>query len=583
MVSMQKGPRKRNDAGMALIAALIFITISVIVLTSMTARYVQQRINVDRFEDYYTCFDGVEAAVQQCKVALETGGSGIIGLEDWEPQFSDDGRLLLPGFDDVGVTSTTFATMPGVEFMAYTIDWFGNGRDMNGDGMADSLAEMGMYSVHAAARTGGMVRQVEVVYDSHDVNVWRNAIFAGSGQAGRLINGNVSIHGSVHLLGDHLPEGGLAIVGVEDPAVELSGASLISNNYVGMPDDLRQRIPTLPLRDYQGDEVQTLNANLRVKRGIVSMNGNARIGLNQNAGDTVKNPMDGTFITDGWGGNSVINDGGRGIPTRVWSDNGFDTFYDLGDRVSFPMLDDDWRDMDGTRVMNPNTGVWYTHEEYFSEVLLADPDIRTDGVYDGSITINARSSPDYYWNATTQEELTGAAAAAATPDPTDDFIRYNAGNKVLTMNGQIRINGDLTFTGQGNQRTIHYSGRAALLVDGNVDIDANLITCNNGNPGNVADSFPVHNIMGIMATQDMMVGASAQLSIMGAFYAQGTIQTQKQSNILGTFVANYFDMGTNVPSIFQVPALADNLPYGMIGNFPIVVLQQAAWREMGIV
>ena len=303
MIRVQKHKRKQDNAGMALIAALIFITVSVIVLTSMTARYVQQRVNVDRFEDYYTCFDGVEAAVQQSKVAIETGNAGVIGLEDWAPQFSDDGRLLLPGFDDAGVTPGTFATMPGVEFVAYTIDWFGNGRDMNGDGVADSPAEMGMYSVHAAARTGGMVRQVEVVYASNNVNVWRNAIFAGAGQAGRLINGNVSIHGSVHLLGDHLPDGGLAIVGVEDPAVELSGASLISNNYVSMPDDLRQRIPALPTRDYQGDDVETLNANLRVKRGIVSMNGNARIGLNQVAGDTVKNPMDGVFVTDGWGGN----------------------------------------------------------------------------------------------------------------------------------------------------------------------------------------------------------------------------------------------------------------------------------------
>ena len=79
-----------------------------------------------------------------------------------------------------------------------------------------------------------------------------------------------------------------------------------------------------------------------------------------------------------------------------------------------------------------------------------------------------------------------------------------------------------------------------------------------------------------------MVGSTAQLSIMGAFYSEQTIKTEKQTNVAGTFVASYFDMGKNVPSIFQVPALAQNLPYGMIGNYPIVVLSRESWRELGI-
>ena len=89
-------------------------------------------------------------------------------------------------------------------------------------------------------------------------------------------------------------------------------------------------------------------------------------------------------------------------------------------------------------------------------------------------------------------------------------------------------------------------------------------------------------LAGLMATNDMIVGSVAQVDLMGAFYAQNQIITEKQSNILGTFVSNFFNMGTNVPSIWQVPELADNLPIGMIGNWPILDLGQISWLERGV-
>ncbi len=364
--------------------------------------------------------------------------------------------------------------------------------------------------------------------------------------------------------------------------MEMSGTSLIHNNYEGMTADLFQRIPPLPTVDIDGVQAATLEAMLRVRQGLVSMSGNSEIGQSQPVGAAYKGAMDGVYVNDGWTGNSVINDGGRGTPTRVTSDNGWDALYDLGQKLDFPLLSHDWREPDGSRIVNSNTGNWYSHEDYFSQVLLADPVIPDDGIFEGNLNINARNSPSIYWNATTDEYLTGAAADAATPGTNDDYLQYNASNKVLRMNGQIRVNGDLSFTGQGNDRTIHYTGRAAFLAYGDVNIDANLLACNNGNPTNIVNSFPQNNIIGVMASQNMMVGGSAQLNIMGAFYAQGTVSSQRQSNILGSFVANYFDMGTNVPSIFQVPTMADNLPYGMIGNYPLLSMSQVSWREIGI-
>lgn len=587
MAGKHKPRSLADNSGMALITALIFIIISVVVMTSMMARYVQQRLQVDRFEDYYCCFEGAEAGVVQCRIARELGETGIIGIdENWVPQFDHANRLVLPAFDAEVVSPVSFATMPGVEFIGYTLEWYGNGRDMNGDGIVDSEAERRMYSIHTASRHNGIIRRLEVVYAAYNANPWGNAIFAGSGQEGRVVNGNVSIHGSVHILGDHVPEGGLAI-----NALDLTGTSLLANNYGDrvnhpsipyMPDHLRMRVPALPTRMHEGTEVETLNARLRVKKGLVALSGNSRIGMALEPGMTIKNTMDGVYVTDGWEGGSA--------PTNVWSDNGVDNVYDLGHRgIVFPTLDMLWVDpVTLENVENPHTGDWYTHDEYFTEVLLADPVIRDDGIYEGDITINARTGDHFYWNATTEEELTGADALAATPGENDDYLQFNADTNVLSINGQIRINGDLTFEGQGSSqisntdRLILYSGRAALLVDGNVKIGTHLITCNNNDPSDTANSFPQNNIIGIMATQDMEVGLVSQLSLMGAFYAAGRIKSSFQSVVAGTFVANYFDMGSQVPRIFQVPELQNWLPYGMIGHIPILVMDRTAWREIGI-
>ena len=85
------------------------------------------------------------------------------------------------------------------------------------------------------------------------------------------------------------------------------------------------------------------------------------------------------------------------------------------------------------------------------------------------------------------------------------------------------------------------------------------------------------NVMGVM-TPNTITFNEANIDVMGLFYAQNSIVSSKQTNIVGTFVSNYFDMGTNVPSIYQVPDTANNLPPGMIGQssrwFMVVVWQK---------
>lgn len=557
---MEKTTIHRND-GMALVAATIFILVIAMTMGALSMRVISQNHQVQNYATFQKCFTGLEAAQDRCVVELEQANSGLVGVEDWTPP-NNGTDLVLPAFDEDGVEPLSMVTMPSVEYFAYPVNWMTDGRDNNGDGTIDGIDENYYYTVYSFARNQSITRRSEAVMAGADVNVWRNAIFAGAGQAGGLINGNVSIHGSVHLLGENLVTGTEAIT-----AVDLSGTSLIHNNYEGCPADLLARVPALPQRTFDGELVGTLGAKLRVKNGLVSLSGNSEVGQPHQTGNSFKETMDGTYVTDGWTGNAVIDDGDRGDPTSVFSDNGWDDVYDLGSRVQLPLLSHDYREIyTGTRYMNPNTGTYYTHIEYFNEQMGGTP-------YNGDLTIKANQ--DFYYNATRPNDPN-----PANRQPGDHYLLFNAATNVLEMNGQIEVNGNLTITrGSGNDKTVHYTGRAALLVHGNVNLETDLLSRNAD--GSTANSFPQNNILGIMATNDMYVGTLAQLKLMGAFYAQGTVKSTKQTITMGTFVGNYFDMGTNVPEIYQVPALADFLPNGMIGAYPILTLEQISWRELG--
>ena len=585
----RKEDLQRGDAGMALVAATIFLAVVVVTVIAVSARHVQQRRLADAHQNYNKTFDALEGAVAASKAQLEgPAGTGTMGLDGWKPVYNARKELVLPDFNAPDSHPISLPADPGTtgyappQILAFSVNWGKDGLDNNGDGVIDDAREKAIRSIHAAAKFNGISRRAEVVYTAEKVNVWQNAIFAGDGSTSGVIKGNVSVHGSVHILGDNLLQGGVAI----EDALDLTGTSIIRNNYEDLPQYLRDRVPPLPTVDVNGTMAETLNAKLRVRHGLVGMSGNSRIGQPYSSGSTVKQMMNGTYLTDGWSGKKTTPDGGRGIPTDVYSDNGWNALYDLGDKVPFPKLSDPWRDPDtGATFKRLFSATPYTHEEYFSEVLLGSFINPNDGIYNGNIDLNLSSGTAFYWNANTNTKLTGSAALSATPDGQDDYIKFDPAAKTLKMNGQLRINGTLSFSGGGNADTINYSGHCAILTTGDVNIDVSLISCNNGVPGNYAASFPVNNCLGLMTKANMNLGTgsgASQLDVMGAFYAANTITSAKQTNVMGSFVSSLFNITKNVPNIYQVPDMADNLPLGMIGNYTITALLQVSWREMGL-
>jgi len=75
----------------------------------------------------------------------------------------------------------------------------------------------------------------------------------------------VSIHGSVHLLGNNLPDGAGAL-----EAIDLSGTSLIHNNYDGLSVNLANRVPPLGTRSFDGEMVETLEPTFPIWMPVIT-------------------------------------------------------------------------------------------------------------------------------------------------------------------------------------------------------------------------------------------------------------------------------------------------------------------------
>ncbi|MDO8683440.1 MAG: hypothetical protein Q7N50_08165, partial [Armatimonadota bacterium] len=211
-----------------------------------------------------------------------------------------------------------------------------------------------MAKIRATAVYRNESESVEIVAQTSSAGPWEAAIFAGVGQSGGGINGNVKVAGSVVILGDGesytdtngngVRDAGEPYVDIDadgaydppltssDTAMALGGTAGVQNNYAGMPIELSSRIPALGTVTYGGETVQSLNAKVHVKRGGVSLSGSGTIGSENQTGNTIKETVDGVYVTDGVTGSGVNSDNGSSNP------------YDLADDATFPYLSDPYTD-----------------------------------------------------------------------------------------------------------------------------------------------------------------------------------------------------------------------------------------------
>jgi hypothetical protein len=374
-------------------------------------------------------------------------------------------------------------------------------------------------------------RSIVVKLVIYNTSPWNAAVFGGAGMGGVLINGNVGIAGSVHILGTGLAD--------TDYAMNMSGSAIIRNNYEGIPLALSSRIPACPTTVFDGENVQSLAATLRIKNGLVGLSGSATAGEVHVLGNIYKETLDGAYVTDGYGGTA-----GAG---NVYSDNGTSYAYDLGNDVSFPSL--------GEAYTDPSTGIPYaTYLDYLKSQALIISD-------SADLAELAAITPDSNFSYT--DGINGIAADGS-------------GN--LAISGIVYIQGgDLGMTSAPGKDTLLYSGSGTILAEGDADttngsVNLNVNLYSNG-------TFPTNHALGVM-TPGTIIFDAATINVIGAFYGETKIDMTKQTNLAGTLVSNYIDMGSQVPSVYQVPALSVNLPAGMIDSTATWSVATTVWQEI---
>jgi hypothetical protein len=381
------------------------------------------------------------------------------------------------------------------------------------------------------SRDGKATIEVTVRRKRTPLCIWDNIIFAGTGDAGGggIVSGNANLHGSVHLLGENQ--------GPEDIVIDIDGDVGIYNNYTNINATLSSRLPALDTVTFNGEVVSTLNSELRVKHGMVNVGASSSVGYPNVSGGwpLIKETLDGTYVTDGFGGTQG--------ESGVYSDNGTIEHYDLGDQLALPGLYDPYTD--------PNTGTTYpTYMNYLSNNAL---------VISGDLTLKP-----------------GDAVAP---------ISNGFGSISLDVNGNLQISGIVYVTGDVQVRCgaglnevdpVIFDGKGTLVSEGYIYIDTHLLS---------KGTFATDDILGFISANDIDLGAgpgAANLNIMGVFFAQNELLNEKQNQLAGAMASNYFKIN-QVPDLFQVPAVVDNLPPGMPGSETIDIytyeVVNGTWRE----
>ncbi|MFN3477332.1 MAG: pilus assembly PilX N-terminal domain-containing protein, partial [Candidatus Methylomirabilales bacterium] len=350
---------RNPEAGTVLIVALLVVTfLSLLGTAFLILASTESRIafnEKDFARALYVAEAGIERARQDLK--YDTAFDKLCGL--FNRYFgspigpnTDTGSILGSAgrrYYDLGTTvSACDQKIPANGFLDVYTNSSPVSADTYSDGATYSVKLGNASGIEVTARSQGQIgtrasRTIEARFRVVNFSPWNNAAFAGTGASGATINGNAIIAGSLHLLGDTLSPA--------DKAVAFSGGGGIFNRYKDIDSTAYAgKLPNVA--------PTTLNTEVRVKQGKISLDGTAMIGESTHK-------VDGVYTNNGFTGNQDPN-------FLVYSKNGKETQYDvpLDVTVPFPCL----------RCTNPETGLTYQQE--------LDNNAYT---YSGDLTIDANT------------------------------------------------------------------------------------------------------------------------------------------------------------------------------------------------
>lgn len=467
-------------------------------------------------------------------------------------------------------------------------------------------------------------RTIQVLAKAEAGNsVFSSGVVAGA-PSGAPIQGNIKLAGSIHVIGSAATPGfsvGAAAAGQR-------------NNYADMDAQSLNRIEPLPLVCPPGktcppdEKVESLEAKLKValptaipavvvSPGTLGQSGNTgNYGTPSRKG---KGPLDGVYVADGCvmpctdnfnigGSGAIYTDDGN--LTRPYPHNPLPTFPLLTDPVTINGVDyPHYACPEPPGSCNTGAAFMSTRAPRLDNVqatsCASGPPCPTLGTYFGG-TDGLRENTEAFthnftftngagtvlnaqmcWKRTGAPTNTLEFAFAIPPTPASCDIPNSGQNPVL-----IRFQSDFKISAKESPvHTINYTGAAIIVATGMVKIEGILQTQCTTPTLPCPRKFPKDDALTIKSFGNMEIGRNATSidRIMGLFYTPQDYYQQKQSNLIGSVVANRFCFGGGcgggggqVPQFFQVKLDPREVPPESFsvgdGNWSVTIVPRF-WKE----
>jgi hypothetical protein len=156
--------------------------------------------------------------------------------------------------------------------------------------------------------------------------------------------------------------------------------------------------------------------------------------------------------------------------------------------------------------------------------------------------------------------------------PANTSVAHSCSNGASSISwnpvGHFEITGTVNTEGYnlelGNKNsTLRYRGKGVLRA-GTGPSDSSVKTALYGTVkpvealynGVMSGGYPDHNVLGVVTSGNVEISATASSNEIAAIiYSGGTVKTDKQSLIVGSLVAEQFDIGSQVPKIAYHPGV----------------------------
>ncbi len=446
---------------------------------------------------------------------------------------------------------------------------------LSGDGLTlESQGYFGdSFDTARALATARVSFQVQTVGSA-----WQNAIFAGGeAPSNNMINGNVAVYGSVHLIGEN-----------NDPALTLGGGAGIFEDYAGDGGGGTNIINQMNAIAGPNQHQVKLCTELKIRKGQLHF-GSSGTGSGSSTVGTTSSPIIAAYLGSGTSDASKVH-------TKDDKIYGYSGSLD----VSFPKLDQNHPDEFVIPAKDPTVQIielggtcneFQTGSGNNSTIQFPPPGATpsADPPYTGCLSDTSINNalelggiawlPDAYsCNLTNVQDAVNGLVSNFGVTSGDGYLCI-AGDNVIINTGAWPL--EIKYPG-GNNKTVYYEGRAAIRTGSeicedptaappctrrDIEIRENFIPRN----PNATPYFPEDSIISLVANGDVSFapkgggGSTSNLEVAAAVYAQGTATFSKQTLVVGAVVADSIDASQNVPQIAYEPRVPDNLPQGSPG------------------